>query len=159
MDSVRLGTAALEEDALLEAFESCRLPAAQFHHADHIRLAWIYLGRMSEAEATARIEGSIRQFAAHNGVSEKYHHTITLAWMRLVAAARRAAPSAQGFEAFAEQHRELFDVKALSNYYSLERLGSTQAKLEWAEPDLRPLPDAATAPSVGTPDADAATRA
>jgi len=159
MDSARLGTAALEDDALVEAFESCRLPAAQFHHADHIRLAWIYLGRMSEAEATARIERSIRQFAAHNGVSEKYHHTITLAWMRLVATARRATPEAYNFGAFAERNGELFDVKALGRYYSAEHLASRDAKSGWVDPDLQQLPDGATAPSMGTPDANSGTRA
>ena len=27
------------------AIETCRLPNAQFHHRDHLRLAWIYLRR------------------------------------------------------------------------------------------------------------------
>ena len=87
-----------------------------------------------------RIEQAIRRFAAHNGVSEKYHHTITLAWMRLVAAARRATPEEVEFAAFAKRHPELFDVKALSQHYTVERLGSGEAKAGWVEPDLRDLP-------------------
>jgi len=141
METIRLGTAALDDDALVEAFESCRLPGSQFHHADHIRLAWIYLGRMSEAEATARIEQSIRQFAAYNGVPQKYHHTMTLAWMRLVAAARGAMSREHSFEAFVERHPELFDVKALRRYYSAERLACEEAKGGWIEPDVCDLPD------------------
>jgi hypothetical protein len=140
MDLNRLGTAALDDDAFVELFESCRLPAAQFHHADHIRLAWIYLGRMSEQEAAARIEQSIRRFAAHNGVSEKYHHTITLAWMRLVAAARCASYEAVTFAEFSCEHPELFEVNALSHYYSGARLASDEAKLGWMEPDRSELP-------------------
>jgi len=141
METIRLGTAALSDEALVEEFESCRLPAAQFHHADHIRLAWIYLGRMSEDEATARIEESIRRFAAHNGVSQKYHHTITLAWMRLVAESRRSTPEAGGFGAFTERHPELFDMKTVNQYYSAEHLASRDAKSGWVEPDLQNLPE------------------
>ncbi len=140
MEPVRLGTAALDDDAFIEAFESCRLPATQFHHADHIRLAWIYLGRMSETEATARIEQAIRRFAAQNGVSEKYHHTITVAWMRLVASARRVTPEVCAFEAFLERHPGLLDIKSLIQYYSAARLEGVEARAGWVEPDLRKLP-------------------
>lgn len=140
METIRLGTAALSDEELVEEFESCRLPAAQFHHADHIRLAWIYLGRMSEEAATLRIEQAIRRFAAHNGVSQKYHHTITLAWMRLVAAARRASPKAGNFESFSAQHADLFEMKTVNQFYSAERLGCSEAKAGWIEPDLQQLP-------------------
>lgn len=159
MNSVRLGTVALSDEALVEEFESCRLPASQFHHADHIRLAWIYLGRMNEEEARARIEQAIRRFAAHHGVSEKYHHTMTLAWMRLVAAARRATPEARAFHAFAERNPELFEVKTLSRYYSAEQMGSRDARLAWVEPDLQPLPDTAAAPPDSTLGREPAARA
>jgi len=140
MEAIRLGTEGLDDDGLVEQFESCRLPASRFHHADHIRLAWILLGKMSEQEATDRIVAAIRRFAAHNGISEKYHHTITLAWMRLVAAARRATPEAQDFESFAAQHAELFDVKALTRFYSAEQLSSSGARAGWIEPNLGELP-------------------
>src|SRR5437899_9806370 len=35
---------------------------------------------------------SIRRFANHHAASEKYHHTLTLFWMRLVAAALVETP-------------------------------------------------------------------
>jgi hypothetical protein len=140
MGQVHLGTAHLSDEALVVEFESCRLPTAQFHHADHIRLAWILLGQMDEAEATRRIERAIRRYAEHNGIGQKYHQTITLAWMMLVAAARRATPHAACFDEFAEQHPELLAVKNLNNYYTSERLASPEARAGWLEPDLEPLP-------------------
>jgi len=140
MESVRLGTAQLDDQAFVEAFESCRLPAAQFHHADHIRLAWIFLGQMSEAEAARKIEEAIRRYANHNGIGQKYHQTITVAWMRLVAAARRATAEGARFAEFAELHPELLDVHLLRNYYTKERLERPQARAEWVEPDLCTLP-------------------
>jgi len=139
MEPIHLGTAPLDDDTFVEAFESCRLPTAQFHHADHIRLAWVYLGRMTEAEAARRIEQAIRRFAEYNGVGEKYHHTITVAWMRLVAAARRATPEATHFGMFARVQAHLLDVNVLQKHYSKERLLSPEARREWVEPDLVPL--------------------
>lgn len=142
MGEVHLGTAALSDEALVEEFESCRLPTAHFHHADHIRLAWIFLGQMDEAEATRRIERAIRRYAEHNGIGQKYHHTITLAWMKLVAAARRATPHSVCFDEFAGQHPELLAVKNLNNYYTPGCLASPEARAGWIEPDLRRLPEA-----------------
>ena len=139
MDDLRKGTAHLSDESFVEEFESCRLPAAQFHHADHIRLAWIFLGQMDEAEATRRIEQAIRRYAEHNGIGQKYHQTITLAWMKLVAAARRATPHTVYFDEFAEKHPELLDVHHLKNYYTKEFLESPQARADWVEPDVRPL--------------------
>jgi len=140
MDQVHLGTAHLSDESLVEEFESCRLPTAQFHHADHIRLAWIFLGQMDQAQATRRIEQSIRRYADCNGIGQKYHQTITRAWMKLVAAARRATPHAVCFDEFAEQHPELLAVKNLNNYYTPERLACPEARSGWLEPDLGPLP-------------------
>ncbi len=140
MEPIRLGTAHLSDESFLEEFESCRLPTAHFHHADHIRLAWIFLGQMEETEATRRIERAIRRYAEHNSIGQKYHHTITLAWMKLVAAARRATPHAVCFDSFAGQHPELLAEKKLNNYYSPERLACPEARSGWLEPDLGPLP-------------------
>jgi len=140
MGELNLGTTHLSDEALVEEFESCRLPTENFHHADHIRLAWIYLGRMTEPAAALRIEQSIRRYAAHNNIPHLYHQTITLAWMRLVSAAVRATPPGSEFTAFASRHEELFDVHRLKTYYSKEVLESPRARAEWVEPDLRQLP-------------------
>src|SRR5262249_2428340 len=69
----------------VRAFESCKLPPDLFHHRDHIRLAWIYLHQYGADQAVTRIAASIRNYAAHLGKSDKYHETVTVAWMRLFA--------------------------------------------------------------------------
>jgi len=140
MEAVQLGTAHLSDQKLVEEFESCRLPTAQFHHADHIRLAWVFLGQMTEAQATQRIEQAIRRYAEHNKIAHLYHQTITLAWMRLVSAAHRASPQRAGFAEFAKLHPELLDVQRLKTYYSQDFLASPEARARWVEPDLSPLP-------------------
>jgi hypothetical protein len=67
MTDTGAGTLHLPEDEFVAEFESCRLPAAQFHHADHIRLAWIYLRQMNEPEAAermGRVSGDLRRTSA-----------------------------------------------------------------------------------------------
>ena len=140
MESIRLGTAHLTDKALVEEFESCRLPTAQFHHADHIRLAWVLLRHLAEAEATERIARAIRRYAEHNKIAHLYHQTITLAWMKLVSAGVKATPAGTGFSDFAAVHPELFDVQLLRRYYSKDLLDSPLARAGWVEPDLRDLP-------------------
>jgi hypothetical protein len=142
MPETGVGTLHLNDEEFVEAFESCRLPAAQFHHADHIRLAWIYLGRMSAPEAAERMAESIRRFAAHNGMPEKFHVTMTRAWARLVAAARERTPPTASFSEFVSAHPHLLDKDSLLKHYSKDRLESPAARASWLEPNLIPLPKA-----------------
>ncbi len=134
------GTFILSDDAFVDAFESCTLPKQSFHHRDHIRLAWLYLREGELPVAAARIERSIRGFAAHLGVSEKYHQTITFVWLRLVEAAMRQFPGGGTLEDFLRQHPELLDQNLPFQFYSRERLLSDGARSAWVEPDLKALP-------------------
>ncbi len=110
------------------------LPADQFHHRDHIRLAWIYWQWYGNA-AGARIAEAIKRYAAHLGKSDKYHATMTHAWMRLVA--DRACAT---FEETIVAHPELLDKEFLRTYYSQALLDTQQARSKFVEPDLKPLP-------------------
>lgn len=130
----------LSDDAFLEAFEACTLPAEAFRHANHVRLAWIYLRRAPCDEASKRMERSIRDFAAHHGASQKYHHTLTGVWMRLVAEAVARTPEIDAFEAFLGTHPHLGDKGLPYRYYTPQRLDSDAARAGWVEPDLLPLP-------------------
>ena len=123
-----------------EAFESCKIPNEMLHHREHIRLAWIYSREYPHEQALARMVQGIKAFAKHHGAAAKYHHTITVAWMRLVRHAERKTPRAPDFNAFAAVHLHLFHPRLLEYYYSKARLHSDAARHAWIEPDLRPLP-------------------
>lgn len=123
-----------------EAFESLEIPKELFHHREHVRLAWIYSCRFPREEAVSRMVGGIKAFAKHHGADGKYHHTITVAWMRLVRHAAFSAPPAPDFNTFAAAHPELLDPRLLEAYYSKVRLQSDAARHTWIEPDLRALP-------------------
>ena len=156
----------LSDDEFLAAFEATTL--AEFHHVDHIRVAWIYLQRLPFPQASRRMAESLRRFAASKGAHQKYHETITQAWMLLVADAldqdlqaagertlsaeagpeaspgdSRTNPAADGFDAFAAAHPELLDAHALDRFYSSQLLGSPAARTEFVTPDLSPLPGSA----------------
>jgi hypothetical protein len=121
-----------------QAFESCALSNESFHHRDHLRLAWIYLQRYGEQEAGARIAASIRNFAAHFGKTDKYHETITIAWLRLVAHESKGRTT---FEETLAASPMLLEKRTLAAFYSDELLRSERAKNEFVGPDLKPLPE------------------
>jgi hypothetical protein len=133
------GSCMLSEDAFVTAVEQGRYANAEFRHADHLRLAWIYLQRYGTQEAEERIAETIRRFAIGQGHEGKYHETMTRAWLRLVAAARQLTPEAV-FEDFLRGHGWLLNRGALATFYSDARLSSEAARRAWAAPDRRPLP-------------------
>lgn len=125
-------------DPFVAAMEDLSFPAADFHHRDHVRLAWLYARDWPEDDGR-RCADTIRRYATHHGAPGKYHHTMTLAWFRVVAGLRSREPEAE-FDAFLEAHPELLDRELLARYYSADRLRSEQARAGWLEPDLAPLP-------------------
>jgi hypothetical protein len=132
---------AWSDEDFLRAFEGLSLPAELFHHREHIRVAWLYLKSCDASRATERMSASIRRFANHQGATQKYHHTLTLAWMRLVAASLVETPEGLSFEKFLAANPELGDKNILAKYYSNELLQTTAAREGWVEPDLQPLPN------------------
>jgi hypothetical protein len=133
--------AAWSDEDFLHAFEDLSLSAELFHHREHIRVAWLYLKSSDASRAAERMSASIRRFANHHGATQKYHHTLTLAWMRLVAAALVETPEDYSFEQFFAAHPEVTDKSILGKFYSTELLQTTAAREGWVEPDLQPLPN------------------
>jgi hypothetical protein len=43
---LNLGCGHLSDDEFVTAFEEGTISRAAFHHADHVRLAWIYAGTL-----------------------------------------------------------------------------------------------------------------
>jgi hypothetical protein len=123
-----------------EAFESLEIPNGRFRHREHIRLAWIYSRHFAQEEAVSRMVRGIQAFAKHHGAAGKCHHTITVAWMRLVRRAASSAPSTPDFNTFAAANAELLNPRLLEAYYSKARLQSDAASHGWIEPDLHALP-------------------
>jgi hypothetical protein len=137
---MRSGTLHLDDDEFVRAFESCELAGALFHHADHVRLTWIYVRRFGEQAATELVMTGIRRFATHNGSPQKFHFTQTCAWVRLVGDAHLSSPEQMTFEEFIATHPALLSADALARYYSKTLLDSPAARAGWVEPDINALP-------------------
>lgn len=136
---LNLGTAPMSDDAVLQAFEACQLDPAKFHHDDHIRLAWLCVQRYGAREAETKLLDGLRRFALRAGVPQKFMHTTTIAWTRLVATAQEASPTAINFSEWIESHPELLGRNLLARHYSPGRLETVEARSGWVEPDLAPL--------------------
>src|SRR3546814_10321974 len=83
-------------------FEACETLAAEFDHAAHVRLAYVYLCGHSTDAAAGKMKAALLAFLAHLGVGQaKYHETITRAWVLAVdhfmTRSPTACPSASDF--------------------------------------------------------------
>jgi hypothetical protein len=130
----------VSDDEFLTQFEAGTLPKAEFSHRQHVRLAWLYLGRHEFADASARVVEGIKVFAALHGVTGLYHETITRAWLRLIADGRKRTPDAPTFAGFMEANPALATKGALHPYYDPETLKTDDARARFVLPDRAPLP-------------------
>lgn len=136
--------AALAE--FLKAFEEGTYPIKQWTHESHIIMAACYLTGLSEEAATPVIREGIKHYnlsqGGQNTDTSGYHETLTIFWIRIVAAFLDSLPS---------DLSRLDKVRACANkfgsvsglfrdYWSYDLLQSQEARKEWREPDVRPLP-------------------
>jgi hypothetical protein len=129
---------------LARALERCEIREDKFHHASHLRVAWVYLVECATIdEAADRMATTLRRFAAAVGHAEKYHHTITVFWMRRLAA-ERAAHHGASLDDILARTPALLDKNLPLAYYSPGRLFGEEARASWLDPDLRPLETRAT---------------
>jgi len=125
-------------DQLIKQFEDGTTPAASFHHADHVRLAFEYLYRYPALEALEKFSAALRRFAAAQGKPELYHETITWAYLLLIRERMARAGRSQTWEEFAERNPDLFIWKGgvLATLYRQETLDSDLARHTFLLPDL-----------------------
>ena len=121
------------EEELVLGFEAGSL--GEFPHASHVRLSLIYLRRHGRDEALRRLTSGLRNFVAIKGVPEKFHVTLTRAWLDLLDSAQRAHPEAKEPEALLELCPGLLEKDALLRFYSRAILGSDAARQTWIPPD------------------------
>jgi hypothetical protein len=118
----------------VEAFESLAFPPDEFHHREHVRLAWIYLRDQPLLAALPRFVESLKRFAANAGAAGVYHETITFAFLFLIH--ERMTDSAT-FDEFVAANPDLFTWKPsiLDRYYRAETLQSALARSTFVLPD------------------------
>jgi hypothetical protein len=129
----------MTDEAFARAFENGTVSPAEFGHVAHVRVAWVYLREAPSAEeALVRMRDAIRRFAAAAGASQKYHETLTVVWMKLLADVQARGASGE-LAGVLSAHPALADKDLPLRYYSQERLFSDEARTAWVEPDRLPL--------------------
>ena len=126
-------------EELIQEFEEGLTPAANFHHADHVRLAFEYLCRCPVLDALRRFSDGLRRFAAAQGKAQLYHETITWAYLLLIRERIARAGGPQSWEEFAARNADLLVWKGgvLATLYRQETLDSELARRTFVLPDLR----------------------
>jgi hypothetical protein len=130
----------MSDDEFLARFDDLTLPAAEFNHLGHLRLAWLCLRRYDPDEAIRRCCTGIEAYAAHLGARDKFHRTVTEAMVRLLAAA-----GTQRFTDWESYRAAIPDLVAdarasLARHYSAPLLAGDEARRRFVAPDLAPLP-------------------
>jgi len=120
----------MTDDDFARSFEDCTLPNSDFHHRDHVRLAWIYLRQYPPLDALARFTAGLQRFAAFHGHPGLYHETITWAYLFLIHERMADSPAGEGWEEFAARHPDLVTWKPsiLDRYYAPATLRSDRAR-------------------------------
>ena len=73
MSAIAAAAMPITDDELLQQIEEGRLPLDRFGHAEHVRLAWLYLRRYPLLQAIARFRATLQAFAAAHGKHGLYH--------------------------------------------------------------------------------------
>jgi hypothetical protein len=135
----------MTDDEFLAAFEAVAFARPEWTHEAHVRMAWAYLSRLPFAEALHKVRTGIQKLNAKIGSPDGYHETITVAFVRVIASRMEGGD----YPAFRERNPDLLDrtLAALLHHYTKDRLHSAEARRQFIEPDVRPLPLLAAARS------------
>jgi hypothetical protein len=115
--------------------------SARFGHRQHVHLTWLAVRRYGTASAITLVSEGIQQTARYAGAPQKYHVTVSRAWVELVGHhAAQPSPDENDFTSFIGRNPALLDKRLLARFYRSSTLASQQARSGWVEPDLAPFP-------------------
>ena len=129
----------MTNEEFIRDFEAGTLPAASFHHEQHVRAVWLYLRHYPLLETLARFSQNLKRFAAANGKPNLYHETITWAYVVLIHERTKRSPQQQTWPEFVAANSDLFDWKnnILKSFYEDDTLRSDLARHVFVFPDKK----------------------
>ena len=122
----------------LERFLRGEIPAAEFPHREHVRMAFELLKRHDFPETVLHYSRALRVMTGRAGKPQAFHQTVTIAFLSLIAERMQGARAAD-FAAFARENPDLSEKSLLARWYRPERLASEAARRTFVLPD--PAPD------------------
>ena len=130
-----------DDAAFRLAFEAGQVAPAAFDHRAHVRLAYTYLVEHDDDAASGRMRNALQEFIRHHGIPpEKYHETLTRAWILAVRHFMERSTGADSAETFIAANPQLLDSKIMLTHYSAAVLFSAEARAAFVEPDTGPIP-------------------
>ena len=123
------------------AFEAGAYAPADFSHRAHVRLAYVYLAESDVNLALERMRGTLLIFLSRHGIpASKYHATLTRAWILAVDHFMHRTRESASADDFIARNPMLLDTKIMLTHYSADLLFSDQARADFVEPNLDPIP-------------------
>jgi N-formylglutamate deformylase len=124
-------------DPVVAAFEAARVPEGGFGHRRHLYVAWCYLSALPLEEALARYTKHLKALASALGAPEKYHATMTWAYLLLLDEAMRdPAHAGLSFDELALARPDLLDHarSPVYMYYTRTELAAPESRERFVLP-------------------------
>jgi hypothetical protein len=131
--------AAGNQPAFNELMTEVMATADRFGHREHVHLTWLAVRRHGVPGAVVLVSDGIQQTARYVGAPQKYHATVSRAWVELVGHHATEAEYAD-FASFTTANPAVLDKRLLTRFYRPATLASSQARTRWVAPDLHPFP-------------------
>ena len=112
--------------------------AQRFGHREHVHLTWLAVRRFGVPDAIRLVSDGIQRTARYAGAPQKYHETISRAWVELIG--YHMAAGDEDFAAFTDRNPALLSKRLLARHYAPATLASQRARTGWVEPDVVPFP-------------------
>ena len=127
----------LSDEQFEHMFQTASLDPVLFNHEAHLRLAWIHLKNYGLQNAIINITTQLRNFVLLLGAGEKYHHTLTVAAIKMVDHFM-AKSDTDNFPDFINQFPRLKTnfKDLLGQHYSAAAISDPDARLKFLEPDI-----------------------
>jgi hypothetical protein len=132
----------MSDDEFLAALEACALSERDFGHAAHVRAAYLYSRSGDFATALVKTRRAIRNYAGSLGKADRYHETITVAFLALIREKLCQYGDGGGWEGFARQNPELLERDLLLRFYPQTQLNSALARKVFLLPRVAEGPPA-----------------
>jgi len=136
---------AAEVERVVAGFRDGTLPQSEWTHRAHLTVALWYATHHPPAEALDLVRAGILRLNAAHGVvttpTRGYHETITRFYMRVVRHYLDQEGAAGDWAERSNRFIARYGSRELPlRHYSEARLKSPEARAEWVEPDVLPLP-------------------
>lgn len=135
-------TLSKEDSEFKNQVEACEFPVSEFDHKAHIRLAYVYLVANEAESAVQHMRDALTNLLKRAGIdpSQKFHETITEAWILAVHHFMNSTENSESADDFIQKNTLLLDSNIMLTHYSAEVLFSEEARKSFIEPNLDPIP-------------------